>query len=122
MFDKFKAMGALGALLKHRDKLREAGERIKAKAKETVAEREAGGGAVRVSANGRMELVRVELSPALMSGLQDPAQKELAEGLVVEAANEALRAAQQMMEGVVRQEAEEMGLGDFAGDIAGLLK
>src|SRR5690349_16160820 len=69
MFDKLKAMGAVASLLKDKDKLREIGARIKQRAEETRAAGEGGGGAVRVTVNGQMRVLEVELTPALVAGM-----------------------------------------------------
>ena len=50
----------------------------------------AGGGAVKVTVTGKMELTKVEISPEVV----DPEDVEMLSDLVIAAANEALRAAQ----------------------------
>lgn len=121
MFDKMKTMGAMAALLKDKERLRETGERVKERAGRTFAEGEAGGGAVRATCNGRMEIVSVELSPAILPGLAEAASREMAHGLITEAVNASIRAAQAMMHEIVREEAEELGLGELAGDLSKLI-
>ena len=54
----------------------------------------AGGGAVKVTVTGKMELTKVELSPEVV----DPEDVEMLSDLVIAAANEALRAAQKEKE------------------------
>lgn len=49
----------------------------------------AGGGAVKVTATGKMELTKVEISPEVV----DPEDVEMLSDLVMAAANEAIRAA-----------------------------
>ncbi|MEE0868926.1 MAG: YbaB/EbfC family nucleoid-associated protein [Ruminococcus sp.] len=49
----------------------------------------AGGGAVKVTVTGKMELTKVEISPEVV----DPEDVEMLSDLVIAAANEALRAA-----------------------------
>ena len=54
----------------------------------------AGGGAVKVTVTGKMELTKVEISPEVV----DPEDVEMLSDLVIAAANEALRAAQKEKE------------------------
>ena len=54
----------------------------------------AGGGAVKVTVTGKMELTKVEISPEVV----DPEDVEMLSDLVIAAANEALRAAQKEIE------------------------
>lgn len=121
MFDKFRAMGALASLMKDKDSLREAGERVREHAEHVRAVGESGGGAVRVTANGRMTILDVELSPAILAGLQDQSSRAFAQDLIAQAANAAIRAAQEAMQGAIREEAERMGLGDLASDLSRLI-
>lgn len=122
MFDKFKQMGALAALFQNKDKLREAGERIRDKAREVRATGEGGGGAVRVTVNGSMKVLSVELGPALVAGMAaDDNTREFAGSLIAEAINAAQESAQQSMRVIIHREAEEMGLGDFAGEFGKFL-
>ena len=64
----------------------------------------AGGGAVKVTVTGKMELTKVEISPEVI----DPEDVEMLSDLVIAAANEALRAAQ--MEKVEKMESISGGL------------
>ncbi|AGK99681.1 YbaB/EbfC family nucleoid-associated protein [Desulfoscipio gibsoniae] len=63
-----------------------------------TVESTAGGGVVRVVANGRQEIVAVEIKPEVV----DPEDVEMLQDLVLTAVNEALKQAQDMM-------AKEMG-------------
>src|SRR5262245_2912853 len=123
MFDKLKAMGAVASLLKDKDRIREIGARIKQRAEETRAAGEAGGGAVRVTVNGQMKVLEVELTPALVAGMAaDERTRALAGSLIADAVNQATTTAQMMMKNVIDQESRELGLGDLGESIGGLLK
>lgn len=115
MFDQMKMLGALAGLLRNKERLREAGERVRARLSETRVTGEAGGGAVRVTMNGAMEVVRVELSPAM--GMGGAGSVSMAESLVAEATNQALKLAQAAAREAVASEAENMGLGEIFGGI-----
>ena len=73
---------------------------------------EAGAGAVRATANGRLRIVSIELGPAVLAGLgmPDAATRTQAEELVAEACNVALDAAQRMMAEAVAQAARDLDL------------
>ncbi len=121
MFDKLKTMGALAGLLKDKDRLRAAGERIRARAEEIRAEGEAGGGAVRAVASGRLMVVSIEVAPALAAGMAaDQNTRQLAGSMIADAVNGALAGAQRQIQEEIRREARELGLDDLPGGLDGL--
>ena len=128
MFDQFKAMGAVAGLLKNTDRLREAGERVKARLESVRTEGASGGGAVRVRATGRLRIESIEVSPAIGAALAgtDDATRNDAHTLITLAINEALQRAEAQARDEVARELDELGLGDLAGmggpgGLAGLL-
>lgn len=122
MFDKIKAMGQMAALLKDKDKIKETAARVKARAAEVRAVGESGAGAVRVTADGQMRVLRVEMQPALVAGMAaDERTRELAGTLIADAVNEALRSAQASMKTVIEREAKELGLPDLPGELGSML-
>lgn len=122
MFDKLKTMGALAGLLKDKDRLRAAGERIKARAESIRAEGQAGGGAVRAAASGKLMIVSIEIAPALAAGMAaDERTRGLAGSMIAEAVNGALAGAQQQIQEEIRREAKDLGLDDLPGGLGGLL-
>jgi len=62
-------------------------------AKETV-EASAGGGMVKVKANGALEILEIKIAPEAI----DPSDPELLADMVLAAVNEALRSAQKLVE------------------------
>ncbi len=68
--------------------------RLQAEAAAEVVEASAGGGMVTVKANGAREIVSVEIKPEAI----DATDPEMLEDLVVAATNEALRAADRMLQ------------------------
>lgn len=70
-------------------------ERLQAEAASEVVEASAGGGMVTVKANGAREIVSV----AIKAEAIDASDPEMLEDLVVAATNEALRAADRMLQG-----------------------
>ncbi|MGP1347411.1 MAG: YbaB/EbfC family nucleoid-associated protein [Phycisphaerales bacterium] len=116
MFDQFKAMGAIAALMKDKERLRAMGEQFKARLEAIEAEGEAGGGAVRVRVSGTMEVRGVDIAPSLAASFgADGATTAMAEGLIGEAMNKALALARQRVQAEAQKAAEEMGLPDMPG-------
>ena len=95
MFDK---LSAVAGFIKNLPKMKEEIERTQQRLGQLTAEGDAGGGMVRVRANGRMEILGCTISDEAMK-LND---REMLEDLVRSAANQAL-------EKVRRLAAEEMG-------------
>ncbi len=122
MFDNMKMMGALAGLMKNKDKLREAGLRIKEMAEATRVTGEAGAGAARVIVSGAMKVLSVELSPGLVLGMNaDEKTRLLAGQLIAEATNDAIHKAQVKMKEAVDIEARALGFEGGLPNIPGLL-
>ena len=122
MFDKLKSMQALGSLMKNKEQLVQAGERIKSQMDTLRVEGQAGGGACRAVVNGKMKLIDLTLDPALLSGMAvDDKTRELATTLIKDAINNATENAQQQVQAIIAREADELGLGDLAPQLSGLL-
>lgn len=120
MFEQMKMMGALAGLLKNKEGLKAAGERIRARLAEVRAGGAAGGGAVRATATGDLKIVSVQIEPALAAGLADPASRAYAEELIAEAVNNALDQAKAIAQREAAKEAEALGLPGMDG-MAGML-
>lgn len=122
MFDKLKTMQALGSLMKNKEQLAEASERVKSKIEAMRVEGEAGGGACRAIVNGRMTLLDLKLDPALLAGMAvDEKTRDLATSLIKDAINDATEKAQRRVQEEISREAEELGLGDLGGQLGGML-
>lgn len=119
MFDKLKAMTALAGLMRDKDRLREAGVRLRAHAAGLRVEGEAGGGAARATADGTLRVLTIELSPALAAGADDRT-RERAGALIAEAVNAALDGAKRRMSEAVGREASALGLDGLPIDPAQL--
>ena len=85
----------MNQMLKQVQQMQAEMERLQAEAASEVVEASAGGGMVTVKANGAREIVSVEIKPEAI----DSADPEMLEDLVVAATNEALRAADRMLQG-----------------------
>lgn len=118
MFDQMKQMGALAGLLRNKDKMRAISEEAQGRIGRVRARGESGGGAVRVTVNGRMQVEEVHLDPALVAGLrheEGEGGKRMAESLITEATNQALVAAQQLVQREIKELAKEHDLPDLPG-------
>lgn len=118
MFDQMKTMGAVAGLLKNKDKLRAISEEAQQRIAAITVDGEAGGGAVRVTVTGKMNIERVHLEPALVAGLrhdETEGGKRMAEALIEEATNNALRACQLRIGEELRALAQEHDLPDIPG-------
>lgn len=122
MFDKLKAVQAIGSLMKNKEQLAETGERVKAQMESLRVEGEAGSGACRAIVNGKMKIIELTLEPALLAGMAvDEKTRELATALIKDAINDATKKAQDRVQTIIAKEAEELGLGDLAPQLSGLL-
>ena len=122
MLDNLKAMQAVASLMKNKDKLVEAGDRIKAKTDALRVTGEAGGGACRATVSGRMELIDLTLDPALLAGMSvDEKTRSLATALIKDAVNDAMAKAQEKVKDMIAKEAEALGLPGMSDQLSGLL-
>jgi DNA-binding protein YbaB len=110
MFDQFKMMGAVAGLLKNREGIKAAGDRIQARLDELRIEGECEGGLARAVVTGKMQVVSITVSETLASGLGSGTDRSLAEGLIAEAVNDALRQAQVAVTAAIDEEGESLGL------------
>jgi DNA-binding YbaB/EbfC family protein len=83
----------LGDLMKQAQKMQQEMGRIQEESKKKTVEASAGGGMVVVMANGAMEIVSIRIERDVVN----PDDIEMLQDLIVAAANEALRRAQQMV-------------------------
>ncbi len=82
----------IGKMMKQVQKLQEEMAKVQEELKEKTVEGTAGGGVVKVVANGQYELVSVAIDPEVV----DPEDVEMLQDLIVAAANDAMRRAHEM--------------------------
>ena len=124
MFENLKGMAGLAGIMKDLPRLKAKLEEVKQQLGAMTVDAETGGGAVRVTANGLLRVVSVELDPALISGLVDPASEQdraIAEDLITGAVNSALQKARELAEREMASAAGEMGLPLPPGGLGGLI-
>ncbi|MFT5424187.1 MAG: DNA-binding protein YbaB [Phycisphaerales bacterium] len=111
MLSKLKAAQAVASLMKNKDKLADAASRVKFALERMKVERDAGGGACRVTVTGTMRVLKVELSDPLVAGMNTDAKaRELAGDLIAQATNNAIHAAQQEAKELITKELEGLGI------------
>lgn len=116
MFDQFKAMGQLAALMKDKDRLRAAAAEFREKLERLNVTGSAGGGACRVTVTGQMLVTDVFLDPALVAGLQHgEGGRSMAQALIRDATNDALTRVRQLVSEEAQRQARELGLPDMPG-------
>ena len=117
MFDAMKSMGALAGLMKNKDGIKAAGERIRTRLGELRAAGGSGGGAVRATVSGDMKVISIALEPAVIAGLGGGDEKTRDEvlRLIGEAINNAQDIAKEMARREINKEAEGLGLSSIPG-------
>jgi nucleoid-associated protein EbfC len=95
----------MNAMLKQAQQMQEQMQKAQEDAKHEVVEASAGGGMVTVKANGGGELVEIRIDPKAV----DPDDPELLADMVLAAANEALRSAQEKTEAKLRGMMPDLG-------------
>jgi len=124
MFDNLKAMAGLAGLVKDLPRIKEKIEAVKAGLGDKTVTGETGGGAVRVTANGLLRVVAVEVDQVLVAGLVDSSSaedKSMAEDLIAGAVNAALTKAREMAEQEMAAVAGELGIPLPPGGLGGML-
>ena len=87
-------MKGMGGMMKQIQKMQAEMERVQNELGNKTIDSESGGGIVKVVANGKKEIVKIEIGQEVIN----PDDKEMLEDLVVAAVNKALEAAGKMAE------------------------
>jgi nucleoid-associated protein EbfC len=95
----------MNALMKQAQQMQEQMVKAQEEAREQTAEASAGGGMVVAKANGVGELLEIRIDPRAV----DPEDPELLADMVLAAANEAIRSAQQAVEAKLRGQLPDLG-------------
>lgn len=83
----------LGDIVKQAQELQGRLSKVQEEAAGRTVDASAGGGMVKVTVNGRLELVRLQIEPQVLAG----GDVEMLQDLIAAAINEGIRAAQRMM-------------------------
>jgi nucleoid-associated protein EbfC len=85
--------GDMNKMMKQVQKMQADMAKLQEELKDKTVEATAGGGVIKVVANGQHEIIQITISPEVI----DPEEVEMLEDLVTAAVNEALRKAQEMV-------------------------
>ncbi len=85
--------GNMNKMMKQVQKMQQDMAKMQEELAEKTVEATAGGGVIKVVANGRQELVSIEIKPEAV----DPDDVEMMQDLILAAVNEALRKSQEMV-------------------------
>lgn len=132
MFDQIRGMGKLASLLGNPAQMKEMQEQVERAQRELAGKTvqgEAGAGAVRATVNGKLELTRLELDPAMIGALVggaggagegSAADREMVEELIVSATNAAMDKAKEMVKEEMTRLSGGLNLPGLDGIIKGL--
>jgi nucleoid-associated protein EbfC len=124
MFDQIKGMAAMASLLKDLPRIQQRIAALRQELGEARLTGESGGGAVRATADGLMRITSVEVDPALLARLVDPADPgdhARAQELIAGAVNAALASARERVDFELAEAGAELGLPIPPGALGGLL-
>lgn len=123
LFDQLKMMGAVAGLLKNRDQIKAAGQRIQSRLEAMRIEGLSEGGLVKAVISGKMEVLSIDVAPSLGAGLgsTDAKTRQMAGAMIVAAVNEALKKAQAAVAEVIDAEGEKLGLPGLGEQLAAVL-
>jgi DNA-binding YbaB/EbfC family protein len=99
-------MGNMGNIMKQAQKAMEQMQKVQEELAQTRIEGSAGGGMVRVEANGQGQIETVTIDPQVV----DPEDVEMLQDLVVSAVRDAIQKAEQIKEERMKQVTGGMGL------------
>ena len=87
-------MANMGKMMKQVQKMQEQMQKTQAEIEQRTIEVTAGGGAVKVTANGKQQIMSIEISPDVV----DPEDVEMLQDIILAAVNEAIQKTQEMMQ------------------------
>ena len=97
--------GNMGNLMKQAQKMKKDMEKMQAELQDKEVEVTAGGGAIKVTATGKKQIKEIIINPDVV----DPDDVEMLQDLVLAAVNEALRMADEMVNGEMSKITGGMG-------------
>ena len=120
MFDQMKMMKQLAGVMGNLGDIRAKFEQVQAELGEKTVQAESGAGAVRVTMNGRFEVVKVQVDPAMvtvLAGAGTDADRAMVEELIASAMNAAVVQVQELLKQTLGEAALGMGLDGGFGNI-----
>lgn len=113
MFDQLKNIKELAGLMGNLGEVREKMEQMQAELAEKTVEADAGAGAVRVTMNGKFEVLAVQVDPTMVSvlaGTGTDADRAMVEELIASAMNAAVLKVQEMLKDTLGEATGGLGL------------
>jgi DNA-binding YbaB/EbfC family protein len=102
----FKDLGSIFELMRNAGKIREEAEKFHARLAEVQTEASAGGDMVTAKVNGKMELLKLTISPEAFS----QGDREMLEDLIAAAVNQAITKVRGLVQVEAQAMAQNMGL------------
>ncbi|HHU79524.1 MAG: YbaB/EbfC family nucleoid-associated protein [Caldicoprobacterales bacterium] len=99
-------MGNMNNLMKQAKKMQEQMLKMQQELEEKTVEATVGGGMVTVVANGKKEILEIDIKPEVV----DPDDIEMLQDLIIAAVNEAVRKADEMVQGEMARLTGGMGI------------
>lgn len=99
-------MGNMNNLMKQAKKMQEQMLKMQQELEEKTVEATVGGGMVTVVANGKKEILEIDIKPEVV----DPDDIEMLQDLIIAAVNEAVRKADEMVQGEMARLTSGMGI------------
>jgi DNA-binding YbaB/EbfC family protein len=109
MLEAFKAAGAFANLMRNRDSVVQAVDRVKKSLESKKVTGEGGGGAVRVTMNARGRVLDMQIDSKLWANTDDDSRK-MAQQIVADAVNKAIAKAQEAAGKEISREMASLGL------------
>ena len=102
-------MANMQNMMKQMQKMQRNMAQLQEELAKTPVEGTAGGGVAKVTVNGANQMLAIELAPEVV----DPDDIEMLQDLIISAVNEALRQAEEAMDGKMNALTSGLGLGGF---------
>lgn len=120
MFDSLKAMGALAQIMKNKEAIAASMAKVQAELAERLitvegAKQPDGSIGITAVANGKLQMVSITISPALLATAVDEPSRAKLGALVTGATNAALKRAKEVAAEEIAKEAKALGLPDMPG-------
>lgn len=120
MFDSLKAMGALAQIMKNKEAIAASMAKVQAELAERLitvegAKQPDGTPGITAIANGKLQMVSITISPALLATAVDEPSRAKLGALVTGATNAALKRAKEVAAEEIAKEAKALGLPDMPG-------
>ena|SRR5687768_9218507 len=124
MFEGLKNMAGMAGLMRDLPKIKARMDQVKQDLSNITVEAETGGGAVRVTANGQLRIIGLQVDQPLISALVDSSNADdraMAEDLIIGAVNAALEKSRQRAEQELAAVAQDLNLPLPPGGLGGLM-